>query len=623
MATCRPGDTLLLARNSHMCAITGLAMSGARPYYVRPEVHLDDAVAHAVTDTELELGFKNAKKLGHNVKAVLVTSLTYYGACSDLRALQKVCEAHGAMLLVDEAHGPHLSLLRASGGGLAAGAALVAQSTHKTLGSLTQSAMLHVGKGAQGKLDVARLRRALQTVQSSSPSYPLMASLDAARARLAAPGGRAALFGAAAAAAHVRSELADIEWVDVWGSRGDDRVAYAWDPLRLTVGVRGLTGQALATLLLDEFEVEVELVSPNAVVLVFGVGSTSENAELALEAITEIADAMADEAEDEEEDAQAEMEAEKDEDRAKQMQRLAREAQRVSAEGDAVTGLTADEIWAEVEDVDEDVDLEDGVGEGGDKGEEKEEGMAEARKGLGAQTAKVNEKTGPASSSSWGKLMAGAGGEEAEVEGTWEALFDVIENEEQKGQDEASTTTVTHRPGTGSNGVTTNKTVASAQSSTATKSKTTPWNSLPGPEKATHDGDDTEYDNDQDIEDGERDDTEDAWHHVRTLANVWLQEDDANARVALLPRAAWDAETERVPLAEAVGRVSAELLCPYPPGIPVVCPGERMDETALNLLLAVRDAGGRITGASDGNLETVVVVAESRGKGALSFTKGT
>ena len=110
---------------------------------------------------------------------------------------------------------------------------------------------------------------------------------------------------------------------------------------------------------------------------------------------------------------------------------------------------------------------------------------------------------------------------------------------------------------------------------------------------------------------------------MRTLANVWLQEDDANARVALLPRAAWDAETERVPLAEAVGRVSAELLCPYPPGIPVVCPGERMDETALNLLLAVRDAGGRITGASDGNLETVVVVAESRGKGALSFTKGT
>lgn len=125
-------------------------------------------------------------------KCVILTSPTYEGVLSDVRSIAKICHARGVTLLVDEAHGAHYLPFAAQygwqGGAVAAGADLVVQSAHKTLPSLTQTAFLQLN----GDLaDPAEVERQLDVFETSSPSYPLMASLDGCTRWLAEEGSAA------------------------------------------------------------------------------------------------------------------------------------------------------------------------------------------------------------------------------------------------------------------------------------------------------------------------------------------------------------------------------------------------------------------------------------------------
>ncbi|KAJ9561062.1 hypothetical protein OSB04_006222 [Centaurea solstitialis] len=190
MATCSPGDTLILPRNSHISVFSSMVLSGAIPKYITPEYDLEWDIALGVTTSQASEAFillveKAIGELdteGRKASAVLVTSPTYYGICSNLEEISQLCHSHNIPLIVDEAHGAHLGFhenfpLSA----LHQGADLSIQSTHKVLSSLTQSSMLHMA----GKIvDRERICRCLQTLQSTSPSYLLLASLDAARAQI-------------------------------------------------------------------------------------------------------------------------------------------------------------------------------------------------------------------------------------------------------------------------------------------------------------------------------------------------------------------------------------------------------------------------------------------------------
>jgi arginine/lysine/ornithine decarboxylase len=174
-----------------------------------------------------------------------------------------VCHGRGLPLIVDEAHGAHLGLhpgLPPSA--LRGGADLVAQSTHKTGASLTQSAMLHAGAG--GRVPPDRVARALQLLQSSSPSYLLLASLDAARAAAQAPG---FLDEALAAAAACRAALGALPGLAVVGAGGQRPAsAVAFDPLRIAVDVSGwgATGYEAAAALEARHAVVPELATHKA-----------------------------------------------------------------------------------------------------------------------------------------------------------------------------------------------------------------------------------------------------------------------------------------------------------------------------------------------------------------------
>jgi lysine decarboxylase len=205
-----------------------------------------------------------------------VTSPTYFGAAANIRGLAEVAHARGVPLIVDEAWGAHMAFHEAlPEHALAAGADLVVSSTHKIVGSLTQSAMLHLGAGGESwSIGDDVVDRAVTLTESTSPNSLLYASLDAAR-RQAAVHGRELLEHTMEALARAREQIQAIPGLDVLDERLAGRPGvFAYDPLRLAVDVRGLAvnGYELAPLLREIGDINLELYGQNVVVAVFGMG---------------------------------------------------------------------------------------------------------------------------------------------------------------------------------------------------------------------------------------------------------------------------------------------------------------------------------------------------------------
>ncbi|MCL2336279.1 MAG: decarboxylase, partial [Firmicutes bacterium] len=184
-AACDERRGLVLPRNAHRSVLGGLIISGARPIFLTPEVVPGFGFAASFRTAELT----NLLRQNHGaVGAVLAVHPNYYGVTGDLAGAAAICRRHRAPLLVDEAHGVHLRFHPAlPADALTLGANGVVQSVHKTGGALTQAAWLHLGREHAGvsRENVAEMLRLLQT---TSPSYLLMASLDAARGYLAGHG---------------------------------------------------------------------------------------------------------------------------------------------------------------------------------------------------------------------------------------------------------------------------------------------------------------------------------------------------------------------------------------------------------------------------------------------------
>jgi lysine decarboxylase len=267
------GAPVVVQRNSHASVVDGLVLSGGTPTYVAPEYEDQLGMAHGVEPAALATALASAPE----ARAAFVVSPTYYGMAADVAGLAEVAHAAGVALVVDQAWGPHFGFhpsLPASA--LALGADAVLTSTHKIVGSLTQSAMLHVS--GSGRIDPDAVARCVRLVRSTSPNALLMASLDAARRQLAIHG-EALLERTIAASMRVRDAIAQVPGVAVVGADvvGQPGVA-AWDPLRVVIDVRGTgcTGYEVATALRGGYDIHVELATHATVVLVLGVDEPVE-----------------------------------------------------------------------------------------------------------------------------------------------------------------------------------------------------------------------------------------------------------------------------------------------------------------------------------------------------------
>lgn len=265
LATAREGEAVLVPRHAHRSLLTGLVLSGARPVWLEP---LYDDVADLVLGVpayRYEQGLKQAGRAA----AFWAVSPTYQGVAQDLEPVAALAAASGAPLLVDEAHGAHFPFdPRLPRPALQQGATAVVQSAHKTLEALTQSAWVHV-RGSV--IDHDRLQAALRLVQSSSPSYVLMASLDAAR-RAMAGDGPARLAAVIDAVEWLRGRLAESPLRPVLPCRHPD-LAWQQDPTKLWLDVTrlGLTGPAADALLRERLGLQVEMAGPRHVLGTFSV----------------------------------------------------------------------------------------------------------------------------------------------------------------------------------------------------------------------------------------------------------------------------------------------------------------------------------------------------------------
>jgi arginine decarboxylase len=273
MTLAHSGSAVVVQRNVHGSVVDGLVLGGLVPTFVSPELDPELGVAHCLTPDALD------RALGETPDAVgaLAVSPTYFGACADLRGLVETAHSHRLPLIVDEAWGAHLHFHpQLPEDAIAAGADLVISSTHKIVGSLGQSAMLHLGDGEL--LDEDVVDRCVSLVESTSPSGLLSGSLDGAR-RQAAVHGRELLEETIATLERTREEVRAIEGLDVLDERLAGRPGVAgWDPLRLSIDVRGTgsTGYRLAEVARELDDINFELASENVAVAVFGIGAPAE-----------------------------------------------------------------------------------------------------------------------------------------------------------------------------------------------------------------------------------------------------------------------------------------------------------------------------------------------------------
>jgi arginine decarboxylase len=263
------GRRVVVQRNVHSSTIDGMIMGGLEPAFVAPVLDADLGIAHSVTADDLDRALGDAP----DAVGAMVVSPTYFGAVADVAALAEVAHSRGLPLVVDEAWGAHLRFgheLPASA--LECGADVVLSSVHKLIGSLTQSAILHLG--ADSRVDEQIVDRSVTLVESTSPSALLAGSLDAAR-RYAAVNGPALLAETLPALARARAEIREIPGLDVLHERLTEQPGvHAYDPLRLAVDVRGtgVMGLRMAALLRELDDINLELASDTVIVAVFGIG---------------------------------------------------------------------------------------------------------------------------------------------------------------------------------------------------------------------------------------------------------------------------------------------------------------------------------------------------------------
>src|ERR687896_1904777 len=263
------GTRIVAQRNSHSSIVDGLVLSGGLPSFVAPEYDAELGITHCVTPQALERALRDAP----DAKAAFIVSPTYYGMAADIAGLVDVAHAAGVPLVVDQSWGPHFGFHEAlPPTALSQGADAMLTSTHKIAGSLTQSAMLHVGHG--GLVDTGDVGRVLRLLRSTSPSSLLIASLDGARRQLALHGEQL-LWETLQAIGVAREKLRTIEGIALvdGGLIGQMGVA-AYDPLRIVLDVRGTgrTGYEIADALRRSYDVHVELPMQATVVFVVGLG---------------------------------------------------------------------------------------------------------------------------------------------------------------------------------------------------------------------------------------------------------------------------------------------------------------------------------------------------------------
>ena len=214
---------------------------------------------------------------------VWVTNPTYEGIVSDIKEIAAICKDHNVTFIVDEAHGSHWKFNnQLPQSAIELGADAVVHSIHKTSGSFSQSSMLHLGHDS--KIDYDEILDNLKMLQSTSPSYLLLASLDAARAFIDSVPGRAKLAQMVYSSNKTRELINSLK--DCYCLGPND--GYDIDPTKLYITISGISGRKLKDILEFEFHIETEAKTDKGILALANIGNTDNELEYLYEAIRNI-----------------------------------------------------------------------------------------------------------------------------------------------------------------------------------------------------------------------------------------------------------------------------------------------------------------------------------------------
>ena len=262
---------ILIARNCHKAVYHAVELRELETVYLYPQLFIDGDIvwqgAAQINGPIDPADVEQALKMNQDIEAIVITSPTYDGVVSDVKRIAKIAHQHGIPLIVDEAHGAHFGFYPYfPENSLKLGADLVIHSLHKTLPSLTQTALLHRGKNSL--ISSERVRKYLDIFETSSPSYVFMAGMDQC-IRLIKDQGTELFALYARRIQNFRKDTAKLKHIHLLQCR-------KIDPGKLVIAADGLSGQELAEILRKEYHLEAEMAAAGYVIALTSLADTDE-----------------------------------------------------------------------------------------------------------------------------------------------------------------------------------------------------------------------------------------------------------------------------------------------------------------------------------------------------------
>lgn len=259
LATLNENDKAIIPRNCHISVLNGLILSKAEGVFVEPKYDAKFGTSDPIEPSQIQAKLDETP----DAKVVIITNPTYEGKVSDIAAIAQICQELGVTLIVDEAHGALWNFSdRLPTPAIKLGADASVQSLHKTAGALTQSSILHIAK--ESKIKPSKVQQALNLINSTSPSYLLLASIENAVDFLQSKKGQKELDKTLENILKIRKKISDLPKI---------QVAENEDFTKIFLKIEGLNGYQLSEKL-SEFDIEDELANEKGVLLLCGLGTS-------------------------------------------------------------------------------------------------------------------------------------------------------------------------------------------------------------------------------------------------------------------------------------------------------------------------------------------------------------
>lgn len=278
----KPGDKVLIQRNCHKAVYNALILNRLQPVYIYPNYNENHNVLTGLYPEDID----EALTENPDIKAVVMTYPNYYGVCSDVKAIADIVHKHNKILMVDEAHGPHMTFSdKLPISALEAGADIVIHSTHKTLPSFTQTSMIHVGTD---RIDLNKLRDRYQLYTTTSPSYLFTLSNEIAAAYMDGEG-RERLDKSIDKVNEVINRLQQIPRVEVFVGDSEDETIYDKDNTKILINIDGIRGSMVKKLLRTKYNIRLEMADFYYALILTSLMNEDEDYEKVIAAIEDLA----------------------------------------------------------------------------------------------------------------------------------------------------------------------------------------------------------------------------------------------------------------------------------------------------------------------------------------------